>query len=97
MGAESEGNVIAQLSVEINSSAAKSNEAIDNLLGKLGQLSGALSKYKTEYSAAMSDMASSLGRLNGELSRLDIKNVKDAVHTLNSLASAAMKVNDAFN
>ena len=97
MGAESEGNVIAQLSVEINSSAAKSNEAIDNLLGKLGQLSGALSKYKTEYSAAMNDMASSLGRLNGELSRLDIKNVKDAVHTLNSLASAAMKVNDAFN
>ena len=97
MGAESEGSVVASLAVEINSNAQKSNAAIDDLLGKLGQLSGALSKYKTEYVATMSEMANSIGKLNGELSRLDTKDMKAAVHTLNSLASAAMKVNDAFN
>ena len=97
MGAEGEGSVVERLAVEINANAKQSNTAIDNLLGKLTQLSGALSKYKTEYVATMSEMANSIGKLNGELSRLDTKDMKAAVHTLNSLASAAMKVNDAFN
>lgn len=97
MGAEGEGSVVERLAVEINANAKQSNTAIDNLLGKLGQLSGALSKYKTEYVATMSEMANSIGKLNGELSRLDTKDMKAAVHTLNSLASAAMRVNDAFN
>lgn len=97
MGAEGEGSVVERLAVEINANAKQSNTAIDNLLGKLGQLSGALSKYKTEYVATMSEMANSIGKLNGELSRLDTKDMKSAVHTLNSLASAAMRVNDAFN
>lgn len=97
MGAEGEGSVVERLAVEINANAKQSNTAIDNLLGKLTQLSGALSKYKTEYVATMSEMANSIGKLNGELSRLDTKDMKAAVHTLNSLASAAMRVNDAFN
>ena len=97
MGAEGGGSVVEQLAVEINANAKQSNTAIDNLLGKLTQLSGALSKYKTEYVATMSEMANSIGKLNGELSRLDTKDMKAAVHTLNSLASAAMRVNDAFN
>ena len=43
MGAEGEGSVVERLAVEINANAKQSNTAIDNLLGKLGQLSGALS------------------------------------------------------